>query len=203
MNIGYVRPESLAAAIDFLDLHGPETAILAGGTDVMVDLRDGELQPKLLLDVSRLDALHGIALTSEGLSVGAAVTLNEIQASNILKQHAPALSKCAATFASLQIRSGHHWGQRCELLALWRHPAAACHPRSRGCFGIQSRRAKGTHPNDRLRPLCLRAPVQRDHRAFYPQAGPGDHFQRFSEDRSPPGLGHRQNQYGRHAASGC
>lgn len=105
MSIGFVRPESLSEAVEFLTAHGSETEILAGGTDVMVDLRNGEIRAKYLLDVSRLDALHGIEQIPEGLSVGAAVTLNEIHASTILKRYAPALQKCAATFASSQIRN--------------------------------------------------------------------------------------------------
>lgn len=104
-DISYVRPESLDEALDFLDEHGSETAILAGGTDVLVDLKSGELRKKYLLDVSRLKALKGIEITGEGLSVGAAVTLSEIYTSETLARHAPALQKCAFTFAGQQIRN--------------------------------------------------------------------------------------------------
>ena len=104
-NIDYVRPESLNEALDFLAEHGSETEILAGGTDIVVDLKSGELKKKYLLDVGRLNALKGIKVTPEGLSVGASVTLAEIYDSEILAQHAPALRKCAFSFASQQIRN--------------------------------------------------------------------------------------------------
>ena len=103
--LSYLRPETLEAALDHLDRHGSATQILAGGTDLVVDLRSGGVRPAFILDVSRLQELKGIELTPQGLSVGAGVTLAEIQASNILQQHAPALRKCADTFASRQIRN--------------------------------------------------------------------------------------------------
>jgi len=103
--LSYLRPETLEAALDHLDRHGSATKILAGGTDLVVDLRNGGVRPAFILDVSRLKELKGIELTPEGLSVGAGVTLAEIQESNVLQQHAPTLRKCAFTFASRQIRN--------------------------------------------------------------------------------------------------
>ena len=60
-DIKYVRPDSLNGALDFLDEYGVETEILAGGTDVVVDLKAGELRKKkYLLDIGRLEALRAI-----------------------------------------------------------------------------------------------------------------------------------------------
>lgn len=105
LDIAYIRPDSLDDAIDFLSAHGEDTEILAGGTDVMIDLKSGGLRKNYLLDVSRLEVLKGIDLKEEGLCVGAGVTLSEISASKILFRYAPALQKCALTFASQQIRN--------------------------------------------------------------------------------------------------
>ncbi|MDZ7599237.1 MAG: FAD binding domain-containing protein [Desulfobacterales bacterium] len=103
--VGYFRPRTLAEALAFLAENEPGTKVVAGGTDVMVDLRAGVLTPECLLDVSRLEPLRGIALTDDGLAVGAAVTLAEIQRSALLKTHAPALQKSTVNFASRQIRN--------------------------------------------------------------------------------------------------
>jgi CO/xanthine dehydrogenase FAD-binding subunit len=105
VNTAYIRPRTLTEALAFLAENGDKTTIVAGGTDVMVDLRAGTLKTEFLLDVSRLDALRGIALTNDGLVVGAAVTLSEIYNSKILETHAPALKKSAINFASKQIRN--------------------------------------------------------------------------------------------------
>jgi CO/xanthine dehydrogenase FAD-binding subunit len=101
----YIRPETLDEALDHLGRHGRSTRILAGGTDLVVDLRNGEPKPECLLDVSRLPELKGIDAAPEGLSVGAGVTLAEIESSEVLQRHAPALRRCSSTFASRQIRN--------------------------------------------------------------------------------------------------
>jgi CO/xanthine dehydrogenase FAD-binding subunit len=101
----YIRPESLDEALDHLHLHGRRTKILAGGTDLVVDLRSGEAKPEFILDVSRLHELKGIEVTPEGVGVGAGVTLAEIESSDALERCAPALRRCSFTFASRQIRN--------------------------------------------------------------------------------------------------
>jgi CO/xanthine dehydrogenase FAD-binding subunit len=55
--------------------------------------------------VSRLPELKGIAVTPDELSIGAGVTLAEIESSDVLQQYAPALRRCSRTFASRQIRN--------------------------------------------------------------------------------------------------
>lgn len=104
-NIAYIKPRDLAEALEFLAQNGRETTIIAGGTDVMVDLRSRELKTRILLDISRLEELKGIRLEDEELVVGATVTLSEIYGSGILAQYAPALKKSAYNFASKQIRN--------------------------------------------------------------------------------------------------
>lgn len=101
----YVRPKTLKEALDFLEEQGPETKVVAGGTDVMVDMREGKVQAGYLLDISRLEELKGIKLCPEGLCVGAGVTLSEIFSSEVLKTYAPTLCQCAHTFASRQVRN--------------------------------------------------------------------------------------------------
>ncbi|MCG8633818.1 MAG: FAD binding domain-containing protein, partial [Desulfobacterales bacterium] len=93
----YFRPATLKEALAFLAAHGEETEIIAGGTDVMVDLREGELSHKSrLLDVSRLEELKGISFDGEKVAVGAGVTLTEINRSQVIAARVPALQKCSA-----------------------------------------------------------------------------------------------------------
>jgi CO/xanthine dehydrogenase FAD-binding subunit len=101
----YVRPQHLMEALECLDAHGSKTKILAGGTDLVIDLRGGSINPRYVLDVSRLPELKGIVLSGDTITVGAAVTLAEIESSEVLQAHAPALQQSALTFASRQIRN--------------------------------------------------------------------------------------------------
>lgn len=101
----YIKAGDLDQAVAFLEDHGPETKILAGGTDLMVDLRAGDLHPKYLLDVSRLAELRRIESGEDKLTVGAAVTISELQTSDLIARHAPTLRGAAEKFASQQIRN--------------------------------------------------------------------------------------------------
>ena len=101
----YHRSETLEEAVAFLAAHGPQTEILAGGTDVMVDVRSGSLKKEIFLDISRLAVLKKIEMLDGKLCVGSGVTLSEINNSPLIQIHAPTLRKCAQTFASRQIRN--------------------------------------------------------------------------------------------------
>jgi len=105
VDVGYMRPDTLNEALVFLGKHAEETAVVAGGTDVMVDLRSGTLRTRCLLDISRLSELKGIEVTGDALRVGAGVTLSEIYISDTLARFAPSLRKSAFSFASKQIRN--------------------------------------------------------------------------------------------------
>jgi CO/xanthine dehydrogenase FAD-binding subunit len=104
-SIEYYRPQNLPEAIDFLHARGSETEILAGGTDVMVDLRAGSLQKKYLLDVSRLEELKILDVSNDILSLGAGLTITQLGTSKLLARYAPVFCYCAKTFASQQIRN--------------------------------------------------------------------------------------------------
>jgi carbon-monoxide dehydrogenase medium subunit len=84
---------------------GPTTPI-AGGTDVMVAIT-GELGPvpDRMLDLSRIDALRGIALQESALVLGARTTYTEIRRSALCREHLPALVEAAATIGAAQIQN--------------------------------------------------------------------------------------------------
>ncbi len=103
--LAYCRPGSLVEALDFLAEQGEDATLLAGGTDVMVDLRAGTLKTGCLLDVSRLSELRCLENSGRQIRLGAAVTISEIAASELLKRDAPIFPKAANGFASRQIRN--------------------------------------------------------------------------------------------------
>jgi CO/xanthine dehydrogenase FAD-binding subunit len=104
-DVDYIRPQDLGEALDFIKVHGPDTTLLAGGTDVMIDMRSGTLQSKYLLDISRLSALREIKIRDTELTIGAAVTISEINTSETIGRYAPALQKAADRFAGRQVRN--------------------------------------------------------------------------------------------------
>ncbi|MBN2032055.1 MAG: xanthine dehydrogenase family protein subunit M [Deltaproteobacteria bacterium] len=104
-DVRYVRPSSLGEAVGFLSDHGPETKPLAGGTDLLISIRSGELKARYVMDVNRIPELKGIAMTGEGLSIGAGTTIAEIASSETVKRLAPVLRKSCLSFGSPQVRN--------------------------------------------------------------------------------------------------
>ncbi len=101
----YVAPRDLGAAVALLAEHGASAKILAGGTDLLVELEAAARVPKVVVDVSRLKELKGIAVTDGGLRIGAASTHNEIMRSPDLRNLFPALVEAAHTIGAVQTRN--------------------------------------------------------------------------------------------------
>ncbi len=101
----YIRPKSLTEALKLLKQHGKSASVLAGGTDVMIDVRKGELESKVLLDVSRLEELRNIEVRDGLLFIGAALTFSEISENRHVLEKAPVLARAARCVGSLQIRN--------------------------------------------------------------------------------------------------
>jgi carbon-monoxide dehydrogenase medium subunit len=102
----YARPGSLAEAVALLAERGPEARVLAGGTDLVIRLRDGSLAPTLVVDVKRVPELApGIRLDGGTLVIGATTVMTDVAADPLVGRHAPALAEAAAVVGSVQIRN--------------------------------------------------------------------------------------------------
>ena len=86
----YVAPASLQELLAILHQHGGQAKIIAGGTDLVPQMRLGKLVPKILVDPHRLP-LVGIAETDEGIHLGACLTHTQALASMLLKSEFLAL----------------------------------------------------------------------------------------------------------------
>lgn len=104
----FIRPASLAEALDFLAENGEGTKIIAGGTDLLVELRGipaGEKGPKFVLDISGLPELKGIREEGEEIIVGSGTTHREVQTSESIREAAPLLAAASATVGAAQHRN--------------------------------------------------------------------------------------------------
>lgn len=98
-------PSTLDEAAVIIGEHDPDLTVIAGGTDLMVALRQGAAKPAALLDITRLDEAHSIRSASGVLDIGAAETFTAIASSEHVRRAAPALAQAAATVGSEQIRN--------------------------------------------------------------------------------------------------
>jgi CO/xanthine dehydrogenase FAD-binding subunit len=101
----YVVARDSGHAVTLLAEHGSSARVLAGGTDLLVELKSASHGPDVVIDISRAADLKGIAITDAGLSIGALVTHTEIMRSPIIREMFPALADAAHTVGAVQTRS--------------------------------------------------------------------------------------------------
>ncbi len=85
----YVRAESVEEVLRLLDEHGDEARILAGGQSLMPTLNMRLSQPRLLIDINRLEPLKGISVAGDRVRIGAMTRHAEVASSEIVARHLP------------------------------------------------------------------------------------------------------------------
>ncbi len=102
---GYVSAKDIGHAVALLAEHGAKAKILAGGTDLLVELKHAVQNPQVIVDVSRLRELKAIAVLDDGLHIGALATHGDIMASAIIRDMFPALVEAAHSIGAVQTRN--------------------------------------------------------------------------------------------------
>jgi carbon-monoxide dehydrogenase medium subunit len=102
----YERPTHLEDAVALLGKHGAEARLLAGGTDLIIRLRDGSIEPPVVVDAKGIGELDGvIGETDDHLSIGALTVMTDIAAHERIRHEFEALAEGAAVVGSAQIRN--------------------------------------------------------------------------------------------------
>ena len=101
----YRAPVSRTELLDLLAEH-ESVRVLAGGTDLLVDMRNGFAHPELVVNIKHVAGLRDITWSpADGLALGAAVTINDVLRNEDVRKHYPLLVACAHDLASYQIRN--------------------------------------------------------------------------------------------------
>jgi 4-hydroxybenzoyl-CoA reductase subunit beta len=100
----YAEPKSLSEALSYLSRHSKEVAIKAGGTDLLVAMKQGRVAKGYLLNLKRVRELSQIREHQEYLEVGALITLHELAKSRIIQKRAPILAQAASLVGASQVR---------------------------------------------------------------------------------------------------
>jgi len=102
----FVEPTTLDEAVALMAEHGHEAAAVAGGTDLLRDIRTGKRQPALVISLARLHTLSGVRPNDDGgLTVGPLTTMAELARSAVVRERAPALAEAAGHVGSPQVRN--------------------------------------------------------------------------------------------------
>jgi CO/xanthine dehydrogenase FAD-binding subunit len=105
-NFEYVEPRTLREAVRLLVKYKKEAKLLAGGTDLMIGMKDGTVRPKYLINLKKIKGLDRISYSKkEGLSIGSLVTWRNILSSKPIDQSYPILREAASLIGCPQIRN--------------------------------------------------------------------------------------------------
>lgn len=100
----YFEPKTISEALSLLDKYGDKAEVIAGGTDVMVDIKYKD-EPDCLINIKGIPNLDTIQEDRAGLTIGPLTTIHELEESALVKEKLPLLWQAAHQFASLQIRN--------------------------------------------------------------------------------------------------
>ncbi|MBC8359030.1 MAG: xanthine dehydrogenase family protein subunit M [Candidatus Aminicenantes bacterium] len=107
MNLSEIRlhtPQTLNEALE-LSVKIKEACFLAGGTDLLVDIKQGLLAAKDIISLQEIKELKGIKKKNKEIRLGALVTPNDILSDSLINRYIPALADAARSMASTQIRA--------------------------------------------------------------------------------------------------
>ena len=136
----FVNAESAAHVSSLLEADPSRTRLMAGGTDIMGEIKEGVVEPATLISLSTLTDISGITITEDGLRIGALTTLTEIESDETIAHDYPALAQAAASVATPQIRNvGTLGGNLCQRPRCWYYRSPLFDCRKKGgaiCFAI-------------------------------------------------------------------
>ncbi|HUK40527.1 MAG TPA: FAD binding domain-containing protein [Candidatus Acidoferrales bacterium] len=100
----YFEPKTVSEALSLLAKYGEQAKVIAGGTDVMVDIKYKE-EPGCLINIKKIPGLGSIQENGASLRIGPLATIHEMEANNLVRDRLPVLWESCHQFASLQIRN--------------------------------------------------------------------------------------------------
>jgi len=92
--------------VGLLKEHGEAARLMMGGTDLLVRMRQGDVRPKIVVDVKHLPGMRETLYEEgAGLTIGAAATMNQVAKHPAVRAHYPLLAEAANSVASYQVRN--------------------------------------------------------------------------------------------------
>ncbi len=101
----YLEAGTVKEAVSLLDRYGGEARAIAGGTDLVVQMRYRDLAPKYLVNLKTISGLDYITEEADGLRLGALATIRSIETSPLIKERYGILAQAAHLLGSVQVRN--------------------------------------------------------------------------------------------------
>lgn len=94
-NMEYMKPKSLGEALNSMEKWGKRAKLIAGGTNLIPNVRSKTLSPELIIDLSSLENLAYIKHGNGTVSIGALTTISELASSTLIRKSCPVLFSAA------------------------------------------------------------------------------------------------------------
>lgn len=104
MTFELLKPCSLSEAVALCTQHRGRARILGGGTDLIVQIKKGALEPEILIGLEKVAALDFISHEENGLNIGAMTTATTIAKAELIRVNTPVLAEAASTLGNPLIR---------------------------------------------------------------------------------------------------
>lgn len=100
----YFEPKTVEEAVQYLETYGQKAKVIAGGTDLLVQMKMGKVHPDGLINISRIPGLRYL-IEEKGLRIGSLTTFREIEKSQGIQERYTALYEAARSVSSVQIKT--------------------------------------------------------------------------------------------------
>lgn len=104
MNFNYLNPQNIKELVDTLASQ-QEYSLIAGGTDLLVKMKEGLIKPPVLVDLKDVQELCGIRETEKGIVIGPMTIHSDLEKDPIIQEKAYVLAEAASSVGSPQIRN--------------------------------------------------------------------------------------------------
>jgi carbon-monoxide dehydrogenase medium subunit len=98
------EPESVQEAADLLNRYGDSAKVYAGGTELLLAMKEGLVHYERLINVKKLKGLNEVKFDNGTVSIGALCTHHQLETAPLLKEHLPALVELEKNVANVRVR---------------------------------------------------------------------------------------------------
>jgi len=142
-NFRWAEPETIEQAVALLAKGEGKAYPMAGGTDIFTEIKEGVVEPELVIDLKTIPGLSSIQKDKDSVRIGALTTIADLAADAMIKQDYPGLSEAAGSLATPQLRNvGTVGGNLCQRPRCWYYRDAQMVCRKKGgsqCFASKGR----------------------------------------------------------------
>jgi carbon-monoxide dehydrogenase medium subunit len=101
----YEKVDSLKEAFDAISASRGGSVFMAGGTDLLVQIKEGKIKPQRVIDVKGIHEMDGLSVPGEALSIGSLTTIRTLETSPVTSEKTALLADAAARLGSVQVRN--------------------------------------------------------------------------------------------------